>query len=227
VAQNDNPTDAGEPRRLRAIIADDDPFARRIIKQALQGAGIVVVAEAHDGQQAVELALHHRPDIVLMDVVMPELDGIAATRRIVEVIPDQIVVMLTSGEDDDVGLVSLRSGATGFLTKDLEIDVLPRALLGALSGEAAISRRMTRRLVEQLRRLPEGSRGMRPVRSPLTPREWEVIEFLADELTTEQMAERMVLSAETVRSHVKNILRKLDVRSRQEAVAVAQRMRGE
>jgi NarL family two-component system response regulator LiaR len=227
VAQNDNPTDAGEPRRLRAIIADDDPFARRIIKQALQGAGIVVVAEAHDGQQAVELALHHRPDIVLMDVVMPELDGIAATRRIVEVIPDQIVVMLTSGEDDDVGLVSLRSGATGFLTKDLEIDVLPRALLGALSGEAAISRRMTRRLVEQLRRLPTGSRGMRPVRSPLTPREWEVIEFLADELTTEQMAERMVLSAETVRSHVKNILRKLDVRSRQEAVAVAQRMRGE
>jgi NarL family two-component system response regulator LiaR len=227
VAQNDNPTDAGEPRRLRAIIADDDPFARRIIKQALQGAGIVVVAEAHDGQQAVELALHHRPDIVLMDVVMPELDGIAATRRIVDVIPDQIVVMLTSGEDDDVGLVSLRSGATGFLTKDLEIDVLPRALLGALSGEAAISRRMTRRLVEQLRRLPEGSRGMRPVRSPLTPREWEVIEFLADELTTEQMAERMVLSAETVRSHVKNILRKLDVRSRQEAVAVAQRMRGE
>ena len=227
MAQNDNPTDAGEPRRLRAIIADDDPFARRIIKQALQGAGIVVVAEAHDGQQAVELALHHRPDIVLMDVVMPELDGIAATRRIVDVIPDQIVVMLTSGEDDDVGLVSLRSGATGFLTKDLEIDVLPRALLGALSGEAAISRRMTRRLVEQLRRLPEGSRGMRPVRSPLTPREWEVIEFLADELTTEQMAERMVLSAETVRSHVKNILRKLDVRSRQEAVAVAQRMRGE
>jgi DNA-binding NarL/FixJ family response regulator len=211
---------------LRAIVADDDPFARRMIKQALQAAGMVVIAEAHNGRQAVELVLHYRPDVVLMDVVMPELDGIAATRRIVKDNPEQVIVMLTSGDDDDIGMIGLRAGASGFLTKDMEIDVLPQALLGAVGGEAAISRRMSMRLVEQLRRAPEGSRGLRPVRSPLTPREWEVIELLADELTTDQIAERLVLANETVRSHVKNILRKLDARSREEAVAAAQRMRG-
>jgi two-component system, NarL family, response regulator LiaR len=209
----------------RAIIADDDPLARRMIKEALQRAGVVVVAEAHNGREAVELALHYRPDVVLMDVVMPELDGIAATRRIRERHPDQIVVILTSSDDDEMGLLGLRAGAMGFLTKDVDIDVLPRALLGTLSGEAAISRRLSARLVEHLRRAPDGPGGLRPVKSPLTPREWEVVDLLAEALTTDQIADTLVLSPETVRSHVKNILRKLDARSRQEAVATAQRMR--
>jgi DNA-binding NarL/FixJ family response regulator len=211
---------------LRAIIADDDPLARRMIKDALQDAGIVVIAEAHNGRQVVELVLHYRPDVVLMDVVMPELDGIAATRRIVKELPEQLVIMLTSGDDDDVAMVGLRAGAVGFLTKDVEIDMLPRALAGAVSGEAAISRRMSMRLLEHMRRAPAGGSGLRPVRSPLTPREWEVVDLLSDRLGTDEIAERLVLSTETVRSHVKNILRKLDARSRDEAVATAQRMRG-
>ncbi len=223
--QEDDP-ETGRSRPLRAIIADDDPLARRMIKDALQEAGIVVIAEAHNGRQVVELVLHYRPDVVLMDVVMPELDGIAATRRIVKEIPEQLVIMLTSGDDDDVAMVGLRAGAVGFLTKDVEIDMLPRALAGAVSGEAAISRRMSMRLVEHMRRSPEGGSGLRPVRSPLTQREWEVVDLLAEQLSTDQMAERLVLSTETVRSHVKNILRKLDARSRDEAVATAQRMRG-
>jgi DNA-binding NarL/FixJ family response regulator len=216
----------GERQPLRAIVADDDPFARRIIKDALQNAGIVVIAEAQDGRQAVELSLHYRPDIVLMDLVMPELDGIAATRAILKAVPSQVIIMLTSGNEDEVGLISLRAGASGFLTKDLEIDALPRVVASAIAGEAAISRRMSTRLVEHLRRTPEGRKGMRPVHSPLTPREWEVIELMAEGLTTEQMAERLVLSTETVRTHVKHILRKLDTRSREEAVAAAQSMRG-
>jgi two-component system, NarL family, response regulator LiaR len=217
-----------EPRALpRAVIADDDPFARRMIKEALQRADVVVIAEAQNGREAVELALHYRPDIVLMDVVMPELDGIAATRQIIKEAPDQVVVILTSADDDEMGLVGLRAGATGFLTKDLDVDVLPRALQGALSGEAAISRRLAMRLVEHMRRAPEGLGGLRPVKSPLTPREWEVIDLLAETKTTDQIAEVLVLSSETVRSHVKNILRKLDARSREEAVAIAQRMRTE
>jgi DNA-binding NarL/FixJ family response regulator len=196
-----------------------------MIRQALQAAGLVVIAEAHNGRAAVGLVLHYRPDVVLMDVVMPELDGIAATRRIRKEIPDQVIIMLTSGADEEVGFVSLRAGAAGFITKDVEIDVLPRVLMGALNGEAAISRRMSMRLVEQFRLAPQGVRGMRPVRSPLTPREWEVMELLAEQLTTEQMAEQLVLASETVRSHVKNILRKLGARSREEAVAEAQRLR--
>jgi two-component system, NarL family, response regulator LiaR len=211
----------------RAIIADDDPFARKIIKESLQRAGVIVIAEAHNGRQAVDLTRHYRPDVVLMDVVMPELDGIAATRRIVKENPGQIVVILTTADDDEIGILGLRAGASGFLAKDVDIDVLPQALQGALSGEAAISRKLSMRLVEQLRRAPDAPRGMRPVKSPLTPREWEVIDLLAESRTTDQIADTLVLSTETVRSHVKNILRKLDARSRDEAVAIAERMRSQ
>jgi two-component system, NarL family, response regulator LiaR len=214
-----------EADRLRAIVADDDPLARRMIKEALQRAGMVVIAEAQNGREAVELTLHYRPDFVLMDVVMPELDGIAATRRIIKEQPDQVIVILTSADDEEMGLLGLRTGASGFLTKDVDIDVLPRALSGVLNGEAAISRRLSMRLVERLRRAPESVGGLRPVKSPLTPREWEVMDLIAQSLTTDQIADALVVSTETVRTHVKNILRKLEVRSREEAVVVAYGMR--
>jgi two-component system, NarL family, response regulator LiaR len=216
-----------QPARMRVIVADDDPFARRVIKDALQRADVIVVAEAHNGHEAVELCLHYEPDIVVMDVVMPEIDGIAATRRIRKQIPDQPIVLLTSTDEEEMGLLGLRAGAVGFLSKDLDIDVLPRALRGALDGEAVISRQLGMRLLEHLRSAPEGGTGMRPIKSPLTGREWEAVDLLDEGLTTDQIAERLVLSSETVRSHVKNILRKLDARSRAEAVAVVQRMRRE
>jgi two-component system, NarL family, response regulator LiaR len=213
---------------LRAVIADDDPFARRVIKDALQKAGVLVIAEARNGRQAVELALYYRPDVVVMDVVMPEMDGIVATRQIRKASPDQHVIVLTgAGEDDqELGLQALRAGASGFLSKDVEIDALPRALEGVRVGEAAISRKMTLTLIERLRETPNGSAGMRPVKSPLTAREWEVIDLLKASNTTDQIADELVLSTETVRSHVKNILRKLDVRSREDAVIAADRSRG-
>ena len=211
----------------RAVIADDDPFARRVIKDVLQRAGVIVIAEARDGRQAVELTLHYRPDVVVMDVVMPELDGIMATRQIRRQIPEQLVIVLTGAGSDDheLGMQALRAGASGFLSKDLEIEALPRALEGLRQGQAAISRKMTLSLIERLRDTPSGSSGMRPVKSPLTAREWEVIDHLKESKTTDEIADELVLSPETIRSHVKNILRKLDVRSREEAVAAADRMR--
>jgi NarL family two-component system response regulator LiaR len=214
---------------LRAVIADDDPFARRVIKDVLQRAGVIVIAEARNGRQAVELALYYRPDVVLMDVVMPELDGIIATRQIIKELPDQLVIVLTgAGDDEDeLGLQALRAGASGFLSKDVDIEALPRALEGVRTGEAAISRKMTKRLIERLRRSQGGHAGLRPVKSPLTAREWEVIDLLQAGSSTDDIAEALVLSTETVRSHVKNILRKLGVRSREEAVAAAERMRSE
>jgi len=208
------------------IVADDDPFARRTIRDTLQRAGIVVVAEGHNGREAVELCLHYRPDVVIMDLVMPELDGISATRRIVKEIPGQIVVILTSGDEQDMGILSLRAGAAGFLSKDLEIDVLPRVLRGATEGEAVVSRRLGKTLLEHLRRMPQGTTGMRPVKSTLTPREWEVVDLLHEGKSTDEIAAALVLSRGTVRSHVKHILRKLDVRSRDEAVVAAERLRG-
>jgi NarL family two-component system response regulator LiaR len=220
-------SESTESQGLRAVIADDDPFARRVIKDVLRKAGVIVVAEARNGRQAVELTLYYRPDVVVMDVVMPELDGIIATRQIRKEIPDQLVIVLTGAgeEDQELGLQALRSGASGYLSKDLEIDALPRALEGVRAGEAAISRKMTRTLIDRLRDTPSGSSGMRPVKSPLTAREWEVVDLLKAAKSTDQIAAELVLSTETVRSHVKNILRKLDVRSREDAVIAADRMR--
>jgi DNA-binding NarL/FixJ family response regulator len=217
-----------EQEHPRAVIADDDPFARRVIKDVLQGSGVIVIAEARDGRQAVELTLHYEPDFVVMDIVMPELDGVMATREIRRQLPDQLIIVLTgAGEDDDeLGLQALRAGASGFLSKDLELEALPRALEGLRQGQAAISRKMTLALIQRLRDAPSGSAGMRPVKSPLTAREWEVIDLLKAAKSTEEIADELVLSPETIRSHVKNILRKLDVRSRDEAVAAADRMRG-
>jgi DNA-binding NarL/FixJ family response regulator len=222
----DDPTTERDDSPLRVIVADDDPFARRAIKQALSQPGIIVIAEAHDGREAVELCLHYRPDIVLMDVVMPILDGIAATKRIIKELPDQVVVILTSSDEQEFGFLGLRAGAAGFLSKDVDIDVLPQAMRGARAGEAVISRQLGMRLIEHLRKAPDGATGMRPVKSPLTPREWEIIDLLVESKTTDEIADSLVLSTETVRSHVKNILRKLDVRSREEAVEAAEAMRG-
>jgi NarL family two-component system response regulator LiaR len=224
---DESETKSTSEQRLRAVIADDDPFARRVIKSALTESGVIVIAEARNGREAVELVLYYRPDVVVLDIVMPELDGILATRQILKAIPDQLVIALTGAadEDDELGLLALRAGAAGFLSKDVDINALPRTLEGLRAGEAAISRRMTRRLIEQLRSAPEGSSGMRPVKSPLTAREWEVIDLLKATRSTDEIAADLVLSTETVRSHVKNILRKLEVRSREDAVAAADRMR--
>jgi NarL family two-component system response regulator LiaR len=213
--------------QLRAVIADDDPFARRVVKDVLERAGVIVIAEARDGNQAVELTLRHLPDVVVMDVVMPGFDGVMATRRIRRELPEQHVIVLTGAgsEDDELALLALLAGAAGFLSKDLEIEGLPRAIEGLRRGQAAVSRKLTLSLIERLRDTPSGSSGLRPVKSPLTAREWEVIDLLKASKTTDQIADELVLSPETIRSHIKNILRKLKVHSRQEAVAKADEMR--
>ncbi len=216
--------EAGDAR-LRAIVVDDDPMARRIVCDALQLADIVVIAEAASGRDAVELTQFHKPDVVLMDVVMPGMDGIEATRRILRAVPAARVVMLTRSDDDELGLLGLRAGAVGFLTKDVDISALPRAVRGAHAGEAAISRHLSMRLVERLRSLPEGGVGTRPVRSRLTPREWEVLDLLCEGKLTAEIAESLVLSLETVRSHIKNLMRTLGVRTREEAVQQATTLR--
>ena len=186
----------------------------------------MVIAEAHNGRQAVELCLHYRPDVVLMDVVMPELDGIAATRRIVKEIPEQIVVILTSADDDEIGLLGLRAGAVGLPLQGRRHRRAPAALRGALDGRgrdlaaaqharssstSATRRRDARHAAGQEPADPARVGGHRPA--------------LRRARRRTRSPTSLVLSTETVRSHVKNILRKLDARSREEAVAIAQRMR--
>jgi NarL family two-component system response regulator LiaR len=214
-----------ETKSLRVVVAEDDPFARRMVREALQRAGMTVVGEAENGRQAVELAFEHRPDAVLMDVVMPDVDGLAATRQIVSEMPDQIVILVSCEDDEAIGLASLRAGAAGYLTKDLDVEALPRTVAGAVHGEAAISRRLVMRLVERLRGVSGRTYSPRREGPRLTPREWDVLDLLAEGQSTDRIAESLQLATETVRSHIKNIFRKLDARSRREAIAAAQRLR--
>ena len=217
--------DSEDDIAIRTVLADGDPLARRTLRDALRRDGIAVVAEATSGREAVELTAFYRPDAVVMDASLPGLDGIEATRAIHERAPGICIVLLASAPDDALGLRALRAGAAGYLSKGVEPHLLPRALRGAVEGEAAISRRLAMTLVESYRRTPRGGSGLRPVRSELTDREWEVLDLLASGASTEDIARTLVLSTETVRSHLKNLYRKLGVRSRGEAVQEALRLR--
>jgi DNA-binding NarL/FixJ family response regulator len=210
---------------LRVVLADGDPLARRTIRDALQADGITVVAEATTGREAVELTAFYRPDAVIIDASVPEVDCIEVTRILHERSPGVCVIVLAAVLDDTVALRVLRLGASGYLEKTTDPELLPRVLRGALEGEAAISRRLAMTVIESYRRTPRGGAGLRPVRSPLTDREWEVLDLLAGGAGTEDIARALVLSTETVRSHLKNLYRKLGVRSREDAVEAAHRLR--
>lgn len=212
-------------QRARVLVVDDDPMARRVVRDALQEAGYIVIAEASGGREGVELSLYYHPDVVVMDVAMPGMDGLEATRRIVAGDPGTKVLLLTSSEDEAVALAGLRAGAIGFVSKDIDVDALPRVLDSARRGEAVVSRRLTMVLIETLRTLRPGGAGMRPVRSPLSSREWEVLDLLCEGLSTEEIADELVVSIETVRSHAKNILKRLGVKSRAAAVDMAAELR--
>jgi DNA-binding NarL/FixJ family response regulator len=214
------------PERLRIVIADGDPLARRVIRDCLDAdRGFVVAAEAKDGVEAVELAVHYRPEVVLMEVGLPGLGGIEACRQIIARAPDVRVVMFSVPQERDIELRALRAGASGFLSKNLEIASLGRALRCVARGEAAVSRSLTSHLVQALRATSENGAGMRPIRSPLTTREWEVLDLICSGFTTHEIARDLYLTEDTVYSHTKSILRKLGVHSRAEAAIAAARLR--
>ena len=134
----DSRTSADTP--LRVVIADDDAFARRVIRLALQARGMTVVAEAKDGREAVRSTLIHQPDLVVLDVVMPGLDGVLATREILDAEPDLLVVVLTGAGEDELGIQALRAGAIAVVPYDANVDALARAIEAAGRGEWAIAR---------------------------------------------------------------------------------------
>jgi two-component system, NarL family, response regulator LiaR len=212
--------------RIRLIIADADPLARRVIRDSLSGGGdVIVVAEARDGIEAVELTTHYKPELVLMEVRLPRIDGIEACKRIAHTAPEVRLLMFSIDEDPEVEMKALRAGASGFLYKDVSNDAIVRAVQAASKGEAVVSRKLTMHLIELMRRTSEGGVGLRPVKSELTNREWEVIDLICAGAATREIANTLFLSEDTVYSHSKRILRKLGVHSREEAVIAAQRLR--
>jgi NarL family two-component system response regulator LiaR len=209
----------------RVVVVDDDVHLRGRLRAALQDAGLIVIAEAENGRDAIDLAAHFRPDVMIMDIVMANIDGLSATHQIVARVPSVRILLLTDSDDLDLGMVGLRAGAAGHLIKGVPVPQIVAAVQRMVAGEPVVGPELTWRLIESLRGLPVGGLGVRPVRSKLTPREWEVLDLLCAGLTVDQISDELVLARDTVRTHVKRLLRKLGAHSQAEAIEIANGIR--
>lgn len=210
----------------RVLLVDDQALVRMGFRLVLESAGdIEVVGEAADGRAAFEQVGPLRPEVVVMDVRMPRVNGIDATRSIVDAHPDVRVLILTTFDLDEYAFAALRAGASGFLLKDAAPSDLVTAVRTIASGDAVVSPRVTRRMLEMFAdRMPEPGQdadALHPRLADLTPRELEVLRFVADGDSNAEIAERMFLSEATVKTHVGRILAKLAVRDRVQAVVLA------
>ena len=206
---------------VRVLLADDHAPMRAEIRETLEQSGrFEICAEAGDGAAAVREAVENQPDLCLLDIRMPG-SGLAAAWEITARLPTTRVVMLTVSRNDNDLFAALRAGASGYLLKDVDIDRLLEALHDVLVGEPAISKELVSRLVSEFRDRGARRRSLvppSPGAEPLTSREWQVLDLLRDDRSTAQIAEELVLSQATVRSHVAAILRKLRVPDRASAV---------
>ena len=212
---------------IRVLLADDQQLMREGLRVLLDLIpDICVAGEASNGAEAIERARQLEPDVVLMDVQMPKLDGVAATRQIQETCPEVKIIILTTFDDDEYVFEGLRAGAAGYLLKDVSSEQLAEAIRAAACGEAFIHPSVTRKVVAELTRLTERERVRReqPLIEPLSPREMEVLALLAKSLSNQEIADRLYIAPGTVKNHVSNILSKLDARDRTQAVLQAQEL---
>jgi two-component system, NarL family, response regulator DegU len=222
----------------RIIVADDHPLFRSALTSLLEGPGLEVVAQASDGEQALELCRRLRPDVVVMDVIMPKMDGIAASRAIKAELPGTIVLMMTASEDLDHLAEALRAGAAGYLLKTASSQKTIETIGKALEGESPLDPGVSRRLVRLLKRSEETQGQLGPAsgegpperrtRKPLpagarslSHREVEVLRLMARGETNQQIASELFLSTSTVKNHVHKVISKLGVSDRTQAVVLA------
>jgi DNA-binding NarL/FixJ family response regulator len=204
---------------IRVMIVDDHPLVRAAVRQAIGAPDIEVVSEASSAEEALELAPEVRPDVLLLDITLPGLNGIHLVRELAPRLPDTRIIMLTVSSDDRDVADAILFGAVGYLTKDLTPEALVRAVRGAHAGELAMSRRLAAGLVK---RLVARARNARPTPADraigrLSIREEEVVRLIADGMTDREIADALGISSRTVATHVSSILHKYGVRNRAEA----------
>ncbi|HEY5650360.1 MAG TPA: response regulator transcription factor [Acidimicrobiia bacterium] len=205
---------------IDVLLVDDQAMIRAGLRMVLESEpDLVVVAEASNGAEAVQVGKRERPDVVLMDVRMPEMDGIEATRELLEAVPDAKVIVVTTFDIDDYVYGALRAGASGFLLKDAPPDDLITAIRVVAGGDALIAPSVTKRLIAEF----AGRREEKPVHGldDLTERETEVLALIARGMSNSEIAEELFVSETTVKTHVSHILTKLDLRDRVQAVVAA------
>ncbi|MGJ0388245.1 response regulator [Microbacterium sp. CGR1] len=217
---------------ISVLVVDDQPLVRHAVRDILSDGGLLVVGEASDGREAVNAVIDTAPDVVLMDIRMPELDGIAATALICADAPASAgadashrprVLILTTFEDDENVVAALRAGASGFIGKGAEPDEIVRAVRTVHQGEALLSSSATRALIERAVRRGGAPRSERwvDVLAPLTPREREVLELVAEGLTNHDIAIRLTISPHTAKTHVNRIMAKVSASDRAQLVILA------
>jgi DNA-binding NarL/FixJ family response regulator len=205
---------------IRVLLVDDQALVRGGFRMILEARDdFTVVGEAANGLEAIDLAEQMHPDVILMDVRMPELDGVEATRRLVDGGSTARILILTTFDLDEYVHAAIRAGASGFLLKDVEPEQLVNAVRVVARGDALLAPTVTRRLLERFARLPEEHRP--PELDSLTSREVEILRLLAGGRSNAEIAEELVVTEATVKTHVSSILRKLRVRDRVQAVVAA------
>jgi two-component system, NarL family, response regulator DegU len=207
----------------RLLLVDDHTLLRQGLRRAVEEAGFDVVGEAGDGEEAVRLAVQLRPDLVLMDVTMPVLDGIEATRRLRHSAPEARVVILTMHGEEETVDRALRAGAVAYLLKDCSTDQVAETLRAVHAGDTDLSADLARSLLAELPG-PQDPGPMAAAATSLSQREVEVLQLFADGCSTIEAGERLYISAKTVKNHLVSIYEKLDARDRTQAVLTAVRM---
>ncbi len=216
---------ASAPDAVRVLIADDQALFRRGLRVVLgPETNIEVVAEAQDGEDAVAKAAELVPDVVLMDVRLPRVDGIAAARRIRAAVPHTRIVMLTVSDEGDDLYEAIKAGANGYLLKEIPAEEVASAIHAVARGESVISPPMTSKLLRQFNALARQAAERDSLPAPLlTTRELEVLKLVARGMSNREVADHLFISGNTVKNHVRNILEKLHLHSRMEAVMYAVR----